>query len=338
MGNEVEENVEISPRQKAAILLRSFTDETAVKVVDFLTKDERESLIQEIAKMPDYSADDTMDVLNEFLMVFGSVNYGSMSNSIEYIKKLFSGIPQKDLDRLIGRVYYDGENPFSFLNKIKDMEPLLTILDGEEPQTVAIIASYLEPFQAAELLQKLPQEKMVETVYSIAKLDQIDSEVLVKISTLLNKKLEKMAIGDSSTADGIKTVVNILNNVNRSTEKSVFEHLDVMDEELSLEIKENMFTFDDLIKLDALNLQKVVGESDAQVLAKAMKQASEELKEKLFAAMSEGKRETIREDMDALQVKLSDVEKAQQTIANLVKKMEKEEKIQIARGEDDVIL
>lgn len=331
----------LSSPQKAAVLVRMFSNETAQNVVSYLTREEKQTLIRELYKLPDFETNILLQVADEYLRYFKSKNLGNMTNGIEYVKELFKDIPEKDLEKMLGSIYQNIDNPFEFLNYVRDVEPLLSILIGEDAQTIATVATHIDPKIAAEILQKLPEEKMMETVLAISKMGQLDNELLFKMGKMLENKIGIMSSGGvQAEQDGIKKIVNILNNIQRSTERVVLDKLDIIDPELAQEIKENLFTFDDLVKIDDLQMQKVLNEiQDISTLAKAMKLAKEELKEKLFKCMSEGRREMVSEEIDGMPpLRLVDAEAAQQTIAQIVKQLEKDGKIQLARGEEDVIL
>lgn len=329
----------IRPRQRAAMLVRSFSPEIAKQVVSFLSKDERDLLIKEMAMAQNYTTDEINEVAQEYIYEIEGNSTSLMNSGMGFIKDIFEDMPEAELEKMLGRVWFDMENPFDFLTEIQDMEPLLTFLSDEDPQTIAIVSSYLTGKQAAWLIQSLPEDKMIETVHSIAKMDQIDNDLLINISSYLNKKLDTMMTGDSNKADGIKTVVNILNSVDRGTEKTVFERLDLMDKELAIEIKENMFVFEDIVMLDDLSVQKVLKDVESdETLAMAIKGAKEELKDKLFRAMSSNKKEAIEEEIDTMgPKKVSDVDAAQQEIANIAKRLEQSGEIVVVRGDEDVI-
>lgn len=342
-STENRRRVEFTSRQKAAILIRMFDHETARQVIEHLNPDEKEVLIKEIAIMNDeyFSPDDVEFVMKEYIDYFRSKNISAMAKGLEYVKELFKDLPEKDLERMIGRVYYDVENPFEFLTEIKDLQPLLAFLSGEDAQTIAVVVNYLKPTQSAELLQSLPPEKMIQAVYQLAKLDQIDNELTVRISTLLSKKMDNLSNADQNKIDGIKAVVDVLNNSNRATEKLVFEELEKIDMEVAQEIKNNMFTFEDIATLDDRTIQRVIKEvSDDDTLAKAIKGTNrEEIKDQLYRNMSTGKKQIITELIDGMGgIRLKDAEEAQQSIANIVKRLEKDGEIFIQRGEEDVIV
>ena len=138
----------------------------------------------------------------------------------EYIRRIFKNMPEDELEKLLEDLWYNKDNPFEFLNSLTDLEPLLTVLNDESPQTIAIIASYIKP-QLASQIERLPDHKRVETVMGIAKLEQVDGELINQIGELLKTKLNNMAFSAINKTDGLKTIVNILNNVSRGVENSL---------------------------------------------------------------------------------------------------------------------
>ena len=331
---------EISSKEKAAILIRTLDEEVAAKVIEFMTDEEKEVLIREIARFQVYKPETIENTLGEFLYELNVKELNLVVPDKEYIRRIFKNMPEDELEKLLEDLWNNKDNPFEFLNSLTDLEPLLTVLNDESPQTIAIIVSYIKPQLASQLIERLPDHKRVETVMGIAKLEQVDSELINQISALLKTKLNNMAFNAINKTDGLKTIVNILNNVSRGVEKTVFEKLDQVDYELSEKIKENMFVFEDLLLLDALALRRVLEEiTDNGLIAKALKIAKEEIKEQLFTCMSSNRRDMILEELDGLgPLKVTEAEKAQQTITNTVKKLEKEGRIVIQRGESDVLI
>lgn len=318
---------EISSKEKAAILIRTLEEGVAAKVIEYMTAKEKEVLLREIAKFRVYKSETLENVLGEFLYELNVKELNLVTPDKEYIRRIFKNMPEDELEKLLEDLWYNKDNPFEFLNSLTDLEPLLTVLNDESPQTIAIIASYIKPQLASQLIERLPDHKRVETVMGIAKLEQVDGELINQIGDLLKSKLNNMAFNAINKTDGLKTIVNILNNVSRGVEKTVFQKLDEMDYELSEKIKENMFVFEDLLGLEDLALRRVLEEiTDNGVIAKALKIAKEEIKEKLFTCMSSNRKEMILEELDGLgPLKMTDAEKAQQTITDTVKKLEKEE-------------
>lgn len=340
IGNEIKNKPKISSAAKAAMLIRFFAKDTSRKIItDFLSIEDQHTLAKEIIRMPDYDRTELEMVLNEYLEFFKGNSLGLFSDGIDDIKDLFKDLPESEIKKMIGKVHYDLENPFEFLTEVKDLDALLSFLNGEGPQTIAVVCSYLPSKQAAQLIENLPEEKRIETVLRISRLDQMDSEIVYKISKELDKKISNMSFGEQNKTDGMKKIVGILNSVSRGTEKRVFEKLEEIDLELAEEIRDNMFLFDDLVTLEILDLQKVMNEiQEITLIAKALKGSSEELKEMIFASMSEGRRELVQGEIEDLgPTRVADIEAAQQEITTIVKQMANEEKIILKRGDEDVI-
>ena len=328
-------------RTRAAVLLGFLPIDVSQKIVSMLDTLEKEILIKEVTNMPALETEVIEAILMEFLTFIKGKNYGMLNSGAEYAKKLLEGqVPESELEEMIGRIYSNNARPFDSLKRIRDVGPLLTFLSSEDPQTIAVVVSHMKPSQGAELIQSLPADKMTEVAVAVAKMDQTNRDVLIRIEKHLNKKLENFTNDESNTTDGVKTLVNILNNVNRQTERSLFDRLDVIDEKLSKNIKDSMFVFEDMVKLDNMSLQKVINKiTDNEVIAMALKTAPEELKEKFYQSMAEGRRRLLDDASEGLrQVRRSDAEEAQQKIAQIVKELEKNKEIVISRGEDDVIL
>ncbi|UOY93384.1 flagellar motor switch protein FliG [Ectobacillus sp. JY-23] len=333
-------NEQITSREKAAILIQVLDEDTAAEVVTRLNEDEKETLLREISRFKKYPTDTLQDVLGQFMQEMSIRELSMMAPNRNYIRRLFKNMSDEEWEALIQDMSLNPDNPFDFLNSVTDLESLLTILNDESPQTIAIIASHIKPQLASRLIEKLPEQKMVETVMRIAKLEQVDGDLVNQIGELLKSKLKHMSFGPTNKTDGLKTIVNILNNVSRGVEKIVFEKLDVEDYALSEKIRENMFVFEDILRLDDLALRRVLEEiKDNNLLAKALKSAKEELKEKLFTCISASRKQMIVDEMDGLgPLKVADVEKAQQVVTSTVKRLEKDGKIVVQRGEEDVII
>lgn len=332
----------IRGRTRAAVLLGFLPIHLSQSIVSLLEPLEKEILIKEVSNMPIFDIEQIESIMKEFLEFIRGNNYGVINSGADYAMKLLEGasIPDDEIQEMIGRIYSTNAKPFDSLKRIRDVGPLLTFLGNEDAQTIAVVASHMKYQQAAELIESLPSNKMTEVAMAIAKMDQTNRDVMIRVEKHLNKKLENFITDDSSTTDGIKTLVNILNNVTRHTERALFDHLDEKDEELSKTIKDSMFVFEDIINLDAMSLQIVISKIvDNDLIALSLKTATEEMKERFFQAMPEGRRRLVDDAAEGLrQVKRTDAEEAQQKVANIVKELEQNKEIVIQRGDDDVII
>ncbi|EJD8046457.1 flagellar motor switch protein FliG [Listeria monocytogenes] len=333
----------ISRREKAALIIWSLDEQIATEVVDLLPDASKQRLAREMAKMKEMDGGAVEEATREFLGELELLSGGIAKLDREHLQRLFPDMTTEELNQLIYGVEAEsriGETALDILREIDDVDSLFTIISDESPQTIAMIASYMKPEEASKLLALLPEEKMINTVIGIASLEQFDSEVMQNVSNLLRIKLDTMSNSSLDKTDGIKNVANILNNVTRGLERTIFEHLDAEQAELSERIKEKMFMFEDIILLDNMTLQQVLAEiQDNNKIARALKNEKEELKEKILSCVSKNRRDMITEELEVLgPIRLSDVEQAQQDIANVVKNLEKDGKIVIQRGEQDVLI
>ncbi|EOH9985646.1 flagellar motor switch protein FliG [Listeria monocytogenes] len=333
----------ISRREKAALIIWSLDEQIATEVVDLLPDASKQRLAREMAKMKEMDGGAVEEATREFLGELELLSGGIAKLDREHLQRLFPDMTTEELNQLIYGVEAEsriGETALDILREIDDVDSLFTIISDESPQTIAMIASYMKPEEASKLLALLPEEKMINTVIGIASLEQFDSEVMQNVSNLLRIKLDTMSNSSLNKTDGIKNVANILNNVTRGLERTIFEHLDAEQAELSERIKEKMFMFEDIILLDNMTLQQVLAEiQDNNKIARALKNEKEELKEKILSCVSKNRRDMITEELEVLgPIRLSDVEQAQQDIANVVKNLEKDGKIVIQRGGQDVLI
>jgi flagellar motor switch protein FliG len=229
--------------------------------------------------------------------------------------------------------------PFDYLRRT-DPAHLLNFIQQEMPQTIALILAYLEPAKASVILQSLPHEVQSEVARRIAIMDRTSPEVLREVERVLEKKLSTLSSEDYTAAGGVSSVVEILNLVDRSSEKQIIEGLEEEDPELAEEIKKKMFVFEDIVMLDDRSIQKVMREVDTQELSKALKSVDSEVQDKIYRNMSKRAAQMLKEDMEFMgPVRLKDVEEAQQKIVSIIRHLEDTGEIVVARaGEDELVV
>jgi len=216
--------------------------------------------------------------------------------------------------------------PFDFVRKA-DPSQLINFIQNEHPQTIALILSYLKPQQASIVLSALPQDKQADVARRIATMDRTSPEVIKEVERVLEKKLSAIVTEDFTAAGGVQAIVDILNNVDRGTEKYIMETLEVEDTDLAEEIKKRMFVFEDILTLDNRSIQRFLREVDNNQLAIALKGTNDEVKNKIFANMSKRMAEMVKEDMEFMgPVRLKDVEEAQQKIVNVIRNLKTPER------------
>jgi flagellar motor switch protein FliG len=329
----------LSGKQKAAILIVSLGPEIAANIYKFLKEEEIEQLTLEIASLKKVSSEEKNAIIEEFHQMLVAQNYITQGG-IDYAKEILERAlgTQKAIE-IINRLTSSLQvRPFDFIRKA-DPSQLMNFLQNENAQTIALIMTYLNPEQAASLLSSLPPEKQVDIARRIATMDRTSPDIILEVEKVLERQLASVVTEDYTNVGGIQTVVNILNNVDRGTEKNIIEALEVDDPDLAEEIRRRMFVFEDILSLDNRAIQRTLREVDNQDLILALKGASEEVKKKIFSNMSKRQAEMVNEDMQYMgPVRLRDVEEAQQKIVNIIRKLEDAGEIIISRGGGDEII
>ncbi len=325
-------------KEKAAILLIALGPQRSADIFKHLDEDEMEELTLEIANIGKVSPEEKEEVIEDFYQLCLAQEYIS-EGGINYAKDVLERALGSDkATEIISKLTSSLQvRPFEFIKKT-DINQLLNYIQNEHPQTIALILSYLSPSQAAQILSSLPQEKQSEVTRRIAIMDSTSPEIVKKVEKVLESKFSNMISQDFAATGGIQTVVDILNSVDRGTEKNIMEEMDVKDAELSEEIRKRMFVFEDIISLDSKSIQRVVREVENSQWSIALKGSSQDVKEVIFSNMSKRLVEMIKEDIDFMgPVRLRDIEEAQQNIVNVIRKLEEEGEIITPRGGDEII-
>ncbi len=327
-------------RQKAAIFLVSIGSEISAEIFKYLREDEIETLTFEIARLETIEPDQKDAVLMEFqelMMANEFISTGGIDYARELLEKSLGS--QKAID-IINRLTSSLQvRPFDFIRRT-DPAHLLNFIQQEHPQTIALILAYLEPNKSSIILQNLPHEVQSDVARRIATMDRTSPEVLREVERVLEKKLSTLSSEDYTAAGGVESIVEILNLVDRSSEKQIIEALEDEDPELAEEIKKRMFVFEDIVMLDDRAIQKVMREVDSQELAKALKSVDTEVQDKIFRNMSKRAAGMLKEDMEYMgPIRLKDVEEAQQKIVSIIRHLEDTGEIVVARsGEDELVV
>ncbi|MFW5862650.1 MAG: flagellar motor switch protein FliG [Spirochaetota bacterium] len=331
---------QLTGRQKAAIFLVSLGSDVSSEIFKHLREDEIEQLTFEIARLDKIEPDDKDKVLMEFQELMMAQDFIS-SGGIDYAREVLERAlgTQKAID-IVNRLTSSLQvRPFDFIRRT-DPSHLLNFIQGEHPQTIALILAYLDPQKGAQILSGLNHQIQADVAKRIAIMDRTSPDVLREVERVLERKLSTLASEDYTSAGGIDAIVEVLNNVDRGTEKIIIEALEEEDPELAEEIKKRMFIFEDIVLLDDRSIQKVLREVDTQDLAKALKGVDAEVQEKIFRNMSKRAASLLREDMDFMgPIRLRDVEEAQQKIVNIIRKLEEAGDIIVARaGEEELVV
>ena len=325
--------------QKAAILLIALGPDKSANVFKHLKEDEIEQLTLEIANTRSVSPAIKDSILDEFYEVCLAQQYiaeGGITYAKDLLEKALGAERAKDV---IGKLTASLQvRPFEFVRKT-DASQLLNFIQDEHPQTIALILSYLSPGQASAIISALAPEKQTDVAKRIAQMDRTSPDVIKEVEKVLEQKLSSLVNQDYTIVGGVDSIVDILNTVDRGTEKHIMESLEIEDPELADEIRKKMFVFEDILSLDDRSVQRVLREVDNNELAVALKGSNEEVQNLIFNNLSKRLATMIKEDMDFMgPVRLKDVEEAQQKIVNIIRKLEDSAEIIISRGGGDEIV
>jgi flagellar motor switch protein FliG len=335
------EKKEMNGLRKAAILLLTVSEDAAIEILKRLDHDAVMDVSREIASLGNIPADTCNSIIEEFYNLALAQSYAEQGGVILARTLLERSLPKDEAERILEHIEQTvSSTPFAFLNKAES-ENLLTFIQDEHPQTIALILSHLPPEKASEVLGGLPQDKQMEVVVRIARMEQTNPEVIREVERGLEGRLSAIVSQTFEKAGGVETVAGILNLADRTTEKAILEQLESMDPELVEQIRRLMFVFEDINLVDDRGIQTVLKEVDNSDLALALKTASEELKQKILRNMSERAGAMISEEMQYMgPVRLSDVEAAQQKIVDIVRRLDDAGEIVIAGrgGGGDIIV
>ena len=330
---------EISGVQKAAILLITLGPEKSSQIFKHLKEEEIEELTLEIANTKSITTQTKDEVIKEFYEICLAQQYIA-EGGIGYAKELLENALGTDKAmEVIGRLTASLQvKPFEFVRKA-DASQLLNFIQDEHPQTIALILSYLPAGQAAQIISALPPDRQADVAMRIATMDRTSPDVIKEVERVLETKLASLVNQEYNVIGGVDAVVEILNTVDRGTEKHIMESMEIEEPELADEIRKKMFVFEDILLLDDRAIQRVLRDVDNSDLAIALKGANEQVQNAIFNNLSKRLASMIKEDMDFMgPVRMKDVEEAQQKIVNIIRKLEDSAEIVISRGGGDEII
>lgn len=294
----------------------------------------------EIANIETVTPEDRDSILNEFLETSIAQKY-VIDGGFDYAKNLLNQAlgPQraKEVIDVLSQIQLR-ERPFNIARKA-DTQQLINLLLNEHPQTIALIMCYVQPDKAATILSNFPSQMQVEIAERIGMIASTSPNTIKRIEKVIENKFSNFVENNTEAAGGVHTLVEILNSVGRSTEKNILADLDKRQPELSSEVKSSLFTFDDIITLDKLDVQKVLRFVDNNVLVLALKGTGDDIKEFIFSNLSSRAVENIQEEMQFMgPTRLSAVEEAQQKVVSIIRRLDEEGEIYITRGEQDDVV
>jgi flagellar motor switch protein FliG len=329
----------IPGKRKAAIIMAALGKDSAAEIYKYLSEAEVESITMELANLGKVDNEQIDGVYRDFHEIGIAQRYIT-EGGVEYARSILEeALGSSRAEEVVQRLStFLQVSPFDFVRRT-DPQAIANFIINEHPQTIALVIAYLEPSQASVLMQALDPEKQAEVARRLALLDRTSPEVIREIERVMEKNLSAILSQEFSSAGGVGALVDILNKVDRATEKAILEALGDRDPELAEQVKNMMFIFEDVIHLDDRSVQQVLREVDTKELSLALKGVSEEVANKVYRNMSKRAASMLQEEMEFMgQVRLRDVEAAQQRIVNIIRMLEDQGDIIITKGGEEELI
>ena len=330
---------DLSLKEKAAILLISLGKEHSAEIYKYLTDEEISDMTLSITKTRRVDPEIREEIIKEFYEMCLAQKFIT-EGGIDYARAILEeAIGSEKADEIIRKLSSSLQvRPFDFIRRVESQQ-ILNIIHNEHPQIIALVLSYIEPKQSAQIIASLPIERQAEIISRISSMGNTSPEYVKEAERILERKVSSMGFTDNIAVGGIDTIVEIINSLDRASEKNILEMLDVNDSELADEIRKRLFVFEDIAKLSNQVIQRVLRDINNQDLAISLKMATDDVQRILFSNISKRLQEMIQDDMEVMgPVRVRDVEDAQQRIVNVIRKLEEEGEIVIARGEEDDLI
>ena len=329
----------IGQEQKAAAVVVALGTEKASKLYKYLSAEEVEALTLEVAKLGHLQAEDTENILDDFYkncLTQKVVTDGGMEYARAVLEKAYGEDMADELLRKMSRFLKN--RTFDFLSKV-DTKNLFNILQNERAQTIAIVLSHMESDKAADLLAELPDKKRIQVVRNIAKMDGASPEAIKIVEAQIRNRLDNILTSDNVRIGGIDYVADVMNHMDRSNEKFIFDEIGKRDAELAEDIRKRMFVFEDILGMDNRSIQRFIRDCDTRDLVYALKGANEEIRTCFFSNMSQRMAESVKSDLEITNnVRLRDVEEAQSRIVGIIRRLDEAGEIVIGKGGKDEIV
>ncbi len=330
---------ELTKSQKAAAVIVSLGADKASLLYQYMEPEEVEQITIEVAKLGYLDAQSTESVLDEFYqmcMTNKAVTEGGLEYARAVLQKAFGDQAAENLLEKLTKSLKNRE--FAFLNKANE-KTLFSALQNERPQTIALVLSYVDADKAASVLEQLDDERQVKVIENMANMDSASPTAVKIIEAEMEKKFSSLVTTNNVKVGGVDYVASVMNNLDRSSEKHIFDSLGERNAELVEEIRKRMFVFEDITTMDERSIQRFIRDCDPRDLVLALKGANAEVANKIFANMSTRMAQTIREDLEiTTNVRMRDVEEAQQRIVSIIRDLEERNELIILKGgKDDII-
>lgn len=331
--------MKLTSKQKAAAVIISLGAEDGSKIYKFLKEEEIEQLTYEIAKLQHLPPDVMESVLDDFYQVCLTqkvITEGGVEYAKTVLEKAFgSQMAMSLLERVTKSIK---TKAFAFIRKA-DYKNLMSIIQNEHPQTIALILSYARADQASAIIAELPKDKMVNVVERIARMDRTSPEIIKQVESALEKKFMSIVSVDYTEIGGVNYIADLMNNMDRANEKYIFDELNKKDAKLADEIRKKMFVFEDIIILDSDAIQRFLREVDSKDLVLAIKGSNQEVRDVVFSNMSQRMSDTIKSELEYTRnVRMREIEEAQQRIVAVIRRLEEEGQLVINKGGKDEIV
>ena len=328
-------------KQLAAIVVVSLGADRASQIYKYLNEQDIEDLTYEVARMGKTTNSQVEGALDQFYklcLTHKMMTDGGLEYARDVLEKAFGESTARNLLEKVSKTLQS--RPFNFFMK-GDPKALLSLLQHERPQVIALIMSYMDPEQAAQILEQLPENKRIPTLEGMAKMDRVSPEAIAIVEEEMKRKFATIITSeDNMNLGGVDYVADVMNHVDRTNERRIFEELDKVNPELSQSIRDKMFIFENILDMDDRSVQRFIRDCDARDIVYALKSATEEMKDLFFSNMSKRMAETVQGDLEiTTNVRLKDVEEAQQRIVNIIRQLEDAGEVIIKKGgEDDNII
>ena len=329
----------MTTHQRAAAVIVELGAEKASKLYQYMEAEEVEQLTLEVARLGFLNSEQTEEALTDFYrmcMTNKAVTEGGLEYARSVLEKAYGAQAAEDLLSKVTSSLKERE--FAFMNKA-DVKSLFSALQGERPQTIALVLSYIDADKAAAVIAQLDEKKQVQVVEGIAKIDGVSPTAVKIVEAEMNRKFSNIITSQDVKVGGIDYVADVMNNLDRASEKNIFDGISEYDQELAEEIRKRMFVFEDIVTMDNRSVQRFVQDCDPRDLVLALKAADAQVANKLFTNMSTRMAQNIRDDLEiTTNVRTKDVEAAQQRIVDIIRALEEKNEIIILKGgKDDII-
>ena len=333
-----ENNIKISDPKKAAILMMVMGEDYTAEIFEKISQSEINSLVLEMSSIDQITPEELNSVAEEFVQKFENEARLFIESGIFVSNVVKKVLGDENANAFLNDLAKKQQDmPFSWSKNI-NVKVLSSYMEGEHPQTIAMILAHMPPEISSEILMSLPEKTKGEIALRIAKLGQISDEVIRDVDRALKYELSG-AVGQAAKAGGLEVLVDIINGVDKSTEDSIMDFVEEDDLPLANELRDLMFVFDDLINIEDEAIREILKQVEGQNLVYALRTASEEMKEKIFSNLSQRAGEMIKDDLENLgPVRLTEVEEAQQSIVRTAKELETTGTIVLRKGNDDVLV